>query len=404
MGNWRNSCFRLGSSFIKSSSLLLIATALFAFDAQAACLDALDSLQPGEWYEVPNSKLESSGVTVSPSPPGNTGVRSVIIAWSGGAYDTKRDRLMVWGGGHSDYAGNEIYAFDVKSCSWTLVAEPSPNSQIHSGSSCSETYGDGKPSSRHTYDGIEYLPASDRMWAQGGSLWCGAGQGGLATWEFDLTNERWVRRDNAPQDKLGVTSAHDPSTGKVFMRAYTRFSEYNPANGTWTVRSNEPGYGVDADANSAAIDAKNNLYVEVGDASIAPSSYVGVRVWDLSNFSYSEPRTTSGSKVINGEPGVVYDPILEKIVAYPGGTSVYSLDTRTWAWTEHPAAASNRITPPTQIRQGMFGRFRYMPSQNAYIFVNDSTQNVYFYKLSEGAGTPPPVATKPEAPGDLTVD
>jgi hypothetical protein len=36
-----------------------------------------------------------------------------MAAWGGGAHDTKRDRLIVWGGGHGDYGGNELYAFDV---------------------------------------------------------------------------------------------------------------------------------------------------------------------------------------------------------------------------------------------------------------------------------------------------
>ena len=74
----------------------------------------LELLKPGQWYEIPNSSLKESGVIPNPSPPGNSGAQAVIGAWSSGAYDSKRKQLVIWGGGHEDYAGNEIYAFDFK--------------------------------------------------------------------------------------------------------------------------------------------------------------------------------------------------------------------------------------------------------------------------------------------------
>src|SRR5262249_54969665 len=37
-----------------------------------------------------------------------------IIPWSGGAWDDRNQRLIVWGGGHSDYAGNEVSALNLK--------------------------------------------------------------------------------------------------------------------------------------------------------------------------------------------------------------------------------------------------------------------------------------------------
>ena len=39
----------------------------------------------------------------------------IVYAWSGGTVDTVKGRLLVWGGGHSDYWGNELYALDVAS-------------------------------------------------------------------------------------------------------------------------------------------------------------------------------------------------------------------------------------------------------------------------------------------------
>ena len=53
---------------------------------------------------------DSRGDLPDPKPPGNAG--AITGAWNGAALDTKRNRLLVTGGGHLDYAGNEIYAFD----------------------------------------------------------------------------------------------------------------------------------------------------------------------------------------------------------------------------------------------------------------------------------------------------
>ncbi len=84
-----------------------------------------------------------------PDAGGRLGRR--ITAWSGAALDTNADRLLVWGGGHADYSGNEVYAFDLRTLRWTRLTEPSAvdRSRGH--------YADGNPRSRHTYDYIEFV-------------------------------------------------------------------------------------------------------------------------------------------------------------------------------------------------------------------------------------------------------
>src|ERR1041385_5659684 len=36
-----------------------------------------------------------------------------IAAYSGSIADTDQDRLVIWGGGHQDYGGNEVYALNL---------------------------------------------------------------------------------------------------------------------------------------------------------------------------------------------------------------------------------------------------------------------------------------------------
>ena len=124
---------------------LLASAALFAGGAMAG---PLDSLQPGQWYEFPNSRI--ADVLPSPLPEGNP---VAMLYYSGGAFDTRRNRLLVWGGGHAAYNGNELYAFDVAAGHWSRLTNPTAT-----------------PGSVHSYDQLEYLPRQDLLMAAGGSV------------------------------------------------------------------------------------------------------------------------------------------------------------------------------------------------------------------------------------------
>lgn len=343
----------------------------------ANSVKSVDNLQPGRWYEVPDSKL--SAVIPHPPPVGDTGrTSSIIDAWSSGAYDTKRDRLIVWGGGHADYAGNEIYVFDVNALKWSRAWGPSADIPIPT---CAETYPDGNPSSRHTYGGLQYIPTIDRFWAQGGSKWrCGSGT--LATWTFDFDSSRWSRKKDAPGGlMLGVSSAFDPVTGHVFHQGGVKFSEYDPMADAWAVRG-DIGASLSEDrVRNAAIDPGNRLFVAMGDGDFY--------VWDMKSWQVKRPATTGGAAMLSARaPGLAYDPVIKKLVGWPGGTAVYSLDVSTWKWTRHDAAPTNTVTPSPPTHTGTYGRFQYIPSKDAFIVVNGVNQNVFIYKLSPGTSTP----------------
>ena len=162
-----------------------------------------------------------SRVFPAPPPPGVSGPASVISAWGGGD-DHQRGRLMVWGGGHADYAGNEIYAFDLHQRSWSVLWGPTPTAQIPTESLSYEQYLDGNPSSRHTYDSLVYLPDPiDGLWAQGGSLWKAGSSGGPVTWLFDLSRLTWRQLADHPHTVGGyprMTSIPPPATSCIATR------------------------------------------------------------------------------------------------------------------------------------------------------------------------------------------
>ena len=84
------------------------------------------------------------------------------VEW--GAFDTKRNQLVMWGGGLDDYFGNEIYALNLTTLSMTRLTEPATPYANYV-----ETLADGtQPNSRHTYDGLAYMENVDRLFAFGG--------------------------------------------------------------------------------------------------------------------------------------------------------------------------------------------------------------------------------------------
>lgn len=335
---------------------------------------SLASLLPGHWYEIPDSRLDQSGVfPPSPVPPGNP--PSVMGAWSGGTIDTKRDRLLIHGGGHGDYAGNEIYAFDLHTLKWTRIWGPSPNRAIPmtAADESNQAYHDGNPESVHTYGGFVYLPDLDKVWRGGGAHWI-AGGGSPASWMFDMATSAWTRLPNQKTLGTGEVAAYDP-VDKVVYGSSDKYvvHRYDPATNSYTAQfSGVLGAGEEP---MAALDVKRRLFVVVGNGKAHVAELATKRVRKL---------TTSGPQnvVAARGPGFEWDSSIQKFVGWAGGTSVYVLDPATWTWTERPAASSNTVTPTMATRLLQFGKFRYVPSMNLYVSVGGTGQSVFAYRLA----------------------
>lgn len=175
----------------------------------------IDGLLPGHWYEIPNSHLRP--VTPSPAPAGN--VTSIMGAWSGGAYDTDREQLIVWSGGHSDYAGNELYTFgpmNTASPAWTRRTSPSTPDQ-----DCGASYADGKPTSTHSYGTLAYAPNVQKFFSMGmgANYPCGSENGQI--WSMSMATNLWDAMSVNPSIGSGAQgsfSAYDSKTGLIWTR------------------------------------------------------------------------------------------------------------------------------------------------------------------------------------------
>ena len=325
------------------------------------------------WHEIPSTILAS----VCPSTPeiqGNTGCRAVLAAWSGGVSDTKRNRLIVWGGGHSDYFGNEVYALNLAPPSLVRLTDPSPISNVNS---CPEAYADGRPSSRHTYEGLVYVPQEDAMFSFGGSKSsCGAMSQSI--WKLDLATLQWTfmepHRGAAFLYAAGITAEYDPNTHAVFFSDTEHFFRYEPATNTVKELAELHGVGYQQ---SGVLDPDHKLFLIVG----YNQKFGAIRIdrsskYSLEDWSGKVQGCDALLRVPN--PGLAYDPVQRVIVGWVGGNSVYLFDPDRKVCTEKTFPGG----PGQAQEKGTNGRFRYFQELGVFALVNDWKTNAYLLRLT----------------------
>ena len=372
-------------------------------DAPTEFEQTLLDLPPERWFQAPGSSMRAVCVPDASGVRGVVGCPAVISAWSGGAYDPVRRRMLIWGGGHNDYWGNEIYGFDLRTGSWSRVTEPSliPDGTPSADFLNQDPLPDGQPVSRHSYDGVEFLADLDRLWAHGGSR-ASDGGGTSATWVFDAAGG-WSQRA-AGVGGYSLATAYDPASRQVLVNASESLHVYDVDGDVWTAL---PGWGYPplwprygGGDRTGVVDPRRGLYWTVGSGNIL--------VWDIAgaNAVTDDWVTVGGGAYSNAErvgaypeqvfesgggdiynvtaPGIDYDRAVDALVAWPNAGAPYALDLQSKVWTPGSAIEA----PVSANFSGTFGRWRYLEAYNVFLLVNSVDENVYFYKHTAGCGPP----------------
>jgi hypothetical protein len=332
------------------------------------------------WYQIPNTALSN----VCACTHGFAAVCGAsncggIFAWSSGVFDTKRNRMIIWGGGHNDYYGNEIYSLDLNALTMSRLTDP----DLPTG--CLEQLAGGltpKPNSRHTYDGLVYMPNVDRMFAHGGCLassGCGPNKSN-GTWTYSFANALWEKRvptANVPPLSNEInTCDYDPNTGKVYFDNNNQLYAYDYATNTFATfaasAKSLPGYWY-----TGVIDPKRRKFVMMGGG----SAYI-IDIGAGSTYVTQTLTTTGGDAMISaGYPGLAYDPVRDRIVAWSGGNTVYSLNMDTYAWTSVTYTGG----PGAAVSSGTYKRWSYSPALDCFVLVNGSDQNAFTFRFPGSA-------------------
>ncbi|MDI1474999.1 hypothetical protein [Polyangium sp. y55x31] len=342
------------------------------------------------WLEVPGTRFDEFCAAHEPAGAhGIVGCTAIIGAWSGGAWDPIHRQMLLWGGGHGDYYGNEVYGFSPRTSKWELLV---PGTPVGSSAELSEPMSDGTPVSRHTYDGLAYLTAENRFFGFGGATAPDGNSSGL-TWALDLDEKTWKQLDtklSLPVNHDGyfwMGTAYDEAGHRVFMRNEDGVYVFDIATDTWT-RLVDAGYPPlypnwsKPSYRRGVFDTKRKIFFTLGGA--LDDGKLDFFAFDTqTNQALLDAWATTGgddlAKVAG--PGADYDPVADAIVAWGGGPArVLDLNTKAWS------TKSGTGAPATPVEKGTYGRFRYIAQYNVFVLVNGPDQNVYFYKHTAGCG------------------
>jgi len=326
------------------------------------------------WIELPNTLMNDV------CPP-DAACGAAISSWSGGIGDTARDRLIVWGGGHQDYYGNELYSLDVDLEQLVRLNDPSPYNP--NPDECINTLSDGAPNSRHTYDGLTYIEHADRLFAFGGALACGGGYFGNDTWTLDLETLEWTAMDphdgGTPEPVPGIVSDYDPVTGAVFLHDNQRLWRYDYDDNRYTELAGDQAIDYHL---TGRIDPVRREFVLVGcrDCGESARGLLRISIADGSDYALEDLTDVAvgcDELIAEPSPGLAWEPGSERLVGWPGGEDVFAVDLGAMECTRYTATGG----PGAQQGNGTFGRWRFFPDEGVFIVVNDAGQNAWAFRL-----------------------
>lgn len=355
----------------------------------------LPDVAPGCWKRLPNTRLNLLKPPPESMPPGASGWAGILTEGTG-CIVPDDECMLVNSGGHGDQSFNGIPRLHWKGTPAVDFEWPgTPVSQIPPIGEPKETYPDGNPASRHTRDGIEFIPSMNGFVMHAGSLWSGSGGNSYHTWMWQRASVSWRRFASAP-DALSTNaySALDPVDESMFIirpasDGRIRLYRYRPQVDTWHLLANTV---MSAEhRRTGAYDAKRRRVLLGGMGTII--------VWDLTQTPIVARVARSAMGGYFGRPGWGFeiDPVLDKGVIWPQGAPtstptpgapIFLLDLDTYEVEQVPLPAESDVPPPGRGGgfSGPHGRFRRDPETGLYITIYHVEYDAYVYRLPSLGG------------------
>lgn len=358
-----------------------------------------------EWTAITGSALTSSGAGWSGTPPGGTSnFQAVVNAWGGGCLNTvgiwragafvAGTFLVIFGGGHGDYAGQELYAFGPLgsgSPTWSRITDPRIPAIDDVGRS------GGYPVSRHTYDTLVYFPTTNQMLCIGAPGFYHTGfafnQGDI--FDFDLnpsSGSPWSTADvgfptfnGGGTGTIDLVSAYDASTGAAWGLGKgnsQRLGRYTVSGGTWTEWTlDNPDSGV---GKKAAIDPAHSVFAFVGNGGAVLA--IDLRVPTASVYTPSTTGTGPGTRL-----PLCWDDAGGRFVGWTGtGKTLYILTPSAnpyaggSAWTWSSSTPPNGATPINETANGTYSRIQMVTEAGwrGVLLMPTATNDLLFYRMA----------------------
>ena len=396
----------------------------------------------GSWLKVNANRFEEVWTPVSQRAQVD-GValgspRKIIAAWSSMTWDPNRHHLIIWGGGHANYAGNDVYRFDAADLRWHRASLPSAVEPLFDDRRFFTVDGAlNAPISSHTYDNQEFLPQLDRFITFGGASY-NAGRifvlddgvtktgpylwdpsradanmvGGLDGSQVDpnVTGGRmWTNRNaiavngtgaRRPDSFVNGTSAYvleqgvesilvteSPQNGGDLFR-YQIPSLANPALDRWELIG--PGLRSYSDQGAGAYDPVRRLYLRTAKMG---TSY-GIVMWNVATPGLANnpikfvPPNFNGQFVLSKLHGMDFDSQRSVFVLWNGDGRIWYLKPpasgpafSATGWTVTEAPVSGTSSPALTAGTGVLGKWKYLASHDVMLGLGDGFEGqVWIYK------------------------
>ena len=418
------------------AAALLVPTAAMAQDL-SRLQSLLDNTPEGGWVQASTGNFSSAWPT-GPASVGNVyptlyGPGAIAYAWSSFAWDSNRGELLLWGGGHANYAGNEMYGWEASTGQWVRKSLPSALINTTLGNGARYVVDNAAPVAAHTYDGNVFLPVND-MFANflgpsynsgdRGKVWINGAEQNSGPWLFDATK--------ADGNKVGGTngSGFDPTSlgGNMWINRYGQWTgtegayspyvstDYRNENGKdvvyltvdvggsrlanvyrytfGNVRTGELdkwekiGIGNPATlghirGGTGTLDSNHNLIVRIG---YTPGN-VDLLVWDLAtagptnlNKAVQLVKSDGSPFVMNEDMSIDYDSANDHLVIWDGKTRGKVFSTQAtyltngqlatnWVVTELPSTTT--AEPLGNFSTGVYGKWKYVPELDAFVAMDE---------------------------------
>lgn len=423
--------------FVAGTALLGLGSTALASTSRPAP-EWVRQIAPGTWAEVSLNTLAdvdpAKDPEINPRFPGLPpwapyGQWPLLDAWNGGAFAQgygQYGALILCGGGHADYYGNEVYAFDLDSRRWQRLTNPypTPSFPIENG-----IWPDGTPSVSHTYDQVDYHPGTNSFVMMKTQFDNNGGNSSPLVAMFSLENLK----------------PSDSNAGRNENRRNWRLSPLNTANFTqsggwsaydskrdlfWAHGGGGGGVMVSFDPKPAVSDGRFGSFMNFplrSGASLMSAAYDPVNdivvfttfrnapeviAVDLNDPSSGMPGNVKLAQ--SGTPpareqahGWEWSPARRAFVYHRRGAEVFEFRQQgnnwridPWRWTGL-TATSNSVTPldaRTTGSNGPFSRFRIVSFDDAEIAITVTRVDgpVYAFRI------PPSEVPRPRRPEDLS--
>lgn len=373
------------------------------------------------WLELTNTKLSSVCPTFASRPDlygarAATNCHTITAQWAGGTWDGRNHRMLIIGGGHGTYHGNEPYSVNLAPTTPTLTQADTPFSTGHdANTNCTGILNNGEPGGRHTYSNLAYLNHRDILLMMGGSPSCDSGGVLGDLWAWNSVTSTWSRKISSLNASLGFcpqcggTSAglvYDVKRQKTWFHDCWMLVDYVYETNTATKHDMQGGCEGQDDTGTKTwvLDHTRDYYIGIGGGTVVYTPVGGA----AGTYNWTFP-TTSGSSVCSSStaPGLAYDPVQDRIICVPsevGSTgTVYILNHTggTWTWTTQALSG----TPPEPAQDtdtsthGTFGRLAYSWKDNAFVFYGKYDQNAFAFRLTSSTAQGSDFVKRCTAPG-----